>query len=67
MNPVISVRTYPAPPVCKREILRYAGRREADEIISELLDSCLREAGDRLSYKVCFCRLPVSVPGSLRE
>ena len=61
MNPVISVRTYPAPPVCKREILRYAGCREADESISELLDSCLREAVDRLSYKVCFCRLPVSV------
>ena len=48
------VRSYPAPPVCEREILRYAGCRQADEATLSLLRSCLREAQTVLTYTVCW-------------
>lgn len=48
------VRSYPAPPVCEKEILRYAGCRQADEATLSLLRSCLEEAQSVLTYTVCW-------------
>lgn len=54
MTNIVYIKNYKAPPIDKKEIFRYAGVREAVPEISELLDSCLAEASDRLSYKVCY-------------
>ncbi len=51
---MIAVRTFAPPPVCEREILRYAGCRKADEGVRVLLAECLTEALPILSYTVCF-------------
>lgn len=61
MNLVTLSRNYAEPPICEREILRYAGCRGADENISALLSACISETRERLCYKVCWCELPVSV------
>ena len=61
MTDAVLIKTYAPPPVDEREILRYAGvRGEADEHTRELLSSCLEEAKDAFSYRVCYCTLPVS-------
>ena len=54
MNTVVLSKIYPEPPFCEKEILRYAGCREADEGVRTLLQSCIREVRGRLSYKVCY-------------
>lgn len=51
---MIAVKTFVPPPVCEREILRYAGCRQADESVRDLLSQCLSEALPMLSYTVCF-------------
>ena len=58
---IIHTKTYEAPPIRRREILRYAGCAEADEATALLMEECLREAVDALAYKVCWCELPVAV------
>lgn len=51
---MIQTKTYPAPSVCQKEILRYAGCREANEETEQLLRSCLAEALPTLTYRVCW-------------
>lgn len=58
MYPVCS-ETFPAPPVCRDEILRYAHAREVTPEISVLLEECLSEALGQLTYRVCWQKLPV--------
>ncbi len=50
----IFIKTYNAPEINRREILRYAGCREETAEISELLDWCIVEAEKCLTYKVCY-------------
>ena len=57
----VQLRTYPAPPVDTGEILRYAGSRGEEAQVNALLAECLAEAEPRLTYKVCFLELPVTV------
>ncbi len=64
MCPVILTRTYDAPPVSEREILRYAGCREATAEIRELLADCIAGCADGLEYKVCYTELPLTVTGN---
>lgn len=54
---MIAVRTLASPPVCEREILRYAGCRQADEGVLALLAECLSEALPLLTYTVCFANV----------
>lgn len=56
----VYTETFPAPPVCREEILRYAGARKADPALSALLEEALKEAENCLRYKVCWQKLPVS-------
>ena len=58
MYPVY-MQTLPAPPVCRDEILRYAGARSTSPELSGLLDEALAEAESCLTYKVCWQRLPI--------
>lgn len=55
VNNTVLTRFYDAPPLNRREILRYAGCSEVpDKEILAVLDECLEEIRDRLSYKVCY-------------
>ena len=54
---------YEAPPIRRREILRYAGCAEADAATASLMEDCLTEAADALVYKVCYRELPVVLDG----
>ena len=55
VNNTVLTRFYDAPPLNRREILRYAGCSEVpDKEILAVLDECLEEIRGRLSYKVCY-------------
>ena len=60
MTETVLVQTYAAPPVDRREIIRYMGARELTEELSVMLEECLREVEGRLSYRICWRELPVS-------
>ena len=59
MNSVIISKTYNEPPLCEKEILRYAGCKEADSEISALVKSCINEIKTKLTYKVCYRQFKV--------
>jgi hypothetical protein len=51
----IFVKTYSAPEMDEREILRYAGCKDSgEESVTALLHSCLAEGKDAFSYRVCY-------------
>ncbi len=59
----VYTESYAAPSLDKREILRCAGVKNASEItpeLSQLLDECLGDTLDRLSYKVCYAEFPIT-------
>ena len=60
---IIQTRTYDALPIRRREILRYAGCDVADAAVTELMESCLTEAADALTPKVCYGELAADVQG----
>ena len=55
----IYTKTYPAPPLDRREILRYAGVRGQAPELEALLEQCVAESDGKLSYKVCWREFPV--------
>lgn len=57
----VLTKTFKEPPFCEKEILRYAGCREASDDVAELMNSCIEEMRGRLTYKVCYCELGVKV------
>ena len=54
MENCILVKKLAPPPLNEREILRYAGAKEATDEINELITSCLMECRDAFEYKVCY-------------
>lgn len=52
-------RSYQEPEFQKKEILRYAGCACENEEISRMIDDCIGECRDALTYKVCFRNFPV--------
>ena len=54
MKDLIYTKTFPAPPINRREVLRYAGAASETAEISALLDECIAEAEGKLSYKACY-------------
>jgi len=62
---VVTTKIYTEPQVNKKEILRYAGCRGECELgdVEKLLEECLEEALPRLSYKLCYLELPLSITG----
>lgn len=61
MNLTVLNKTYNSPAVCEKEILRYAGCKSADSETQKLLDLCLDEVLGKLTYKVCYCELPITI------
>lgn len=61
MSGRVFVREYAAPPVDRREILRYGGARGSVAEVETLLEECLTALLPHLSYRVCFGELPVIV------
>ena len=54
-----------APEWDKREIMRYARIRGADNSYDSLIDQCIHEAQPLLTYRVCSSVLPVNIDGSI--
>ena len=62
---MICTKTYAAPVVNEREIMRYAGIKTPTEELLTLIREAEAEAADVLTYKVCHCELPVSIAGGV--
>lgn len=58
MERTVYINSYKAPEIDKKEILRYARSGENEQTVS-LLDECIKETRDILSYKVCFRRFKI--------
>ena len=59
---MIYTKTFQSPPVCRQEILRYAGCPTSDARTEALLDACLQEAEQVLTYRVCWTILSEMPP-----
>ena len=59
------VRNIDVPPVNPKEVLRYAGCKEADENVLKLLEDALTEALPKLNFKVCFSEFSVNISGDI--
>lgn len=59
MNTIFT-KTFNAPPFDRNEILRYTGAKENTPEIAELIESCIEEVKDKLTYKVCYGHFPIS-------
>ena len=62
MSIAVLSKSYPAPKILESEILLYMGARSGDGV-EELVNSDLGEANGKLSYRACYCELPISVSG----
>lgn len=58
---MVITKTYAEPPICEKEILRYAGCKSSDEELLQLLRTCIEEVRGKLTYKVCYRELPVTI------
>ncbi len=65
MSSAVLVKSYAAPAFCKKEILRYAGCKDATLETLALCDECIKEAEGSLVYKVCWCELTVTTDGGV--
>ena len=63
MTTIVYKKNYSAPQIDKTEALRSAGVRGAAPEISALLDECITEATEHLSYKLCYAYHPISRDG----
>lgn len=59
MISTVFTKTFDPLPIDKREILRYAGAKEATPDIEELLNECLTEIESKLTYRVCYAQFPL--------
>ena len=57
---MVFTKTYSAPPVNEKEILRYLGGDKSEQTL-ELIYDCLKELSDKLKYKVCYTELDLLV------
>lgn len=60
MQLFVEKKRYEAPPLDRREILRYAMAAPAGEQQLPLLESCLEEAEEVLNYQVCWREFPLA-------
>lgn len=63
MKTTVYIKAYSVPGVDKKEVFRYASVKEENAELKALLDECISESADKLSYKVCYCFCPVSICG----
>lgn len=62
---MVFYKTYPMPPFCEEEILRYAKSTGANDNIRDLVRECTDEACDIIKYSVCYRELSLDVQGSV--
>lgn len=60
MNTIVR-KSYFQPPICEKEILRYAGCKKATDEVISLMHTALEEVRDRLSYRVCYREFPIKI------
>ena len=60
MTTIVYKKDYPAPPIDRREALRYAGVRGDAPEVASLLEECINEATSHLSYKLCYAYYPLT-------
>lgn len=65
MYSIVTTKSYSSPPICEKEILRYAGFKGHDDTINDLLAQCIAETQGKLIYKVCSIVLPVHIESDL--
>ena len=58
---IVLTKIYDAPPISKKAVLRYASCTSAAEDVLSLIDSVIAEAGDKLSYRVCYTEIPLEI------
>ena len=63
MADTVQVKIYDEPALDTAEILRYAAMRSTTSETAALLEECLDEVRGRLTYKVCFRSLPLTMRG----
>ena len=63
MSITVLTKAYKNLPFNKKEILRYADCKEITPEIEKLLNESIEEATQSLSYKACYCVLPVKITG----
>lgn len=63
MSYQVYVKNYLSPSVNKSEILRYAGVKETSSEVDLLLNECLSEIENKLTYKVCYAEFPLKIDG----
>jgi len=56
----IYTKIFNPPPIDKGEILRYTGAKEPIPEIEKLIDECIDEAKNKLTYKVCYGHFSLS-------
>lgn len=64
MSITVLTKTYKKLPFNKKEILRYADCKDLSPKIEALLNECIEKAIQTLSYKVCYCILPINIWGN---
>lgn len=67
MENIVCVKTYEEPAVNKKEILRYAGVGEETREVTKLLEKCLLEVREKLTYKVSFCEMRIKRDGEMLD
>ena len=63
MKSIVCIKAYNAPEIDKKEVLRYAKVGVGTIECNALLDECIADVADKLSYKVCYIRLPINICG----
>ncbi len=61
MDFTVYTKAFPPPPINKTEILRYAGCKGESDDVLKLLNGCFSELADTLTYKVCYCVIPLNI------
>lgn len=62
---MVFTKIYAAPPVRKKEVLRYAGCKGENDLPGGFLDLCISEAAKQLTYKVCYAVFDITVNGDV--
>ncbi len=62
---VVLIKAFEAPPICKKEVLRYAGCKTLDSNIEVLVNNCIKEAENSFTYKVCYTELDLNISGGV--
>ncbi len=55
----VYTKSYPPMPFNRKEILRYAGVTGTGEDICGLIDECINEVQDKLTYRVCYTEFEI--------